>query len=1107
MGIQLPIVIDKYKGKATMAKIFLKLLVLFVLCLSVVGLSSLGTQDSSGSPSVQMPIQIEGTADTPKLAPDFGKIPLYFIPNRGQVDPEVFYYAKASGYTLWVAKEGFVFDGLKIDKKLPDQIIETDKTGKGEKTSSSADSNKYKRDVHRMIFQNSIDDLKISPLNPTQHHVNYFLGNNKDNWRTGIPTSHSVLYKNIYSDTDLKVYGVEQAIEYDWIVKPGGDPLQITYAFEGVRGTRIDADGNLIVRTESGELCHKKPVSYQIINGCKLEVNVSYSCHGDNTFGFWVGDYDQNHNLVIDPVVLTYSTFLGGTGYDHGRDIEVDGSGCAYVAGYTKSTDFPTANAFQGTHGGPTNQSDAFVTKFSKTGDSLLYSTYLGGSGEDYANGIAVDDGGYAYVIGYTKSINFPTQIPYMTDPGDGKLDVFVTKLSPNGNALSYSTYLGGSLDEYGWGITLDSLTNAYVTGYTYSADFPTENPYQEEIHDAIYYDAFVTKINSAGTGLVYSTYLGGDESDYGFDIKVDTSGYAYVAGSTGSTNFPASSAYQGTFGGGLRDAFVTKLSPGGNTLTYSTYIGGGDWDVAHALALNSEGNAYITGYTSGSFFPIKNAYQGTYSGGFRDAFVTKLASGGGSLSFSTFLGGSDRDWGNDILLDGAGNVYVTGATESTNFPTLNPYMTDPGDSDADVFLARLAPTGSSLHFSTYLGGTGTFSADEGHGIALDKKGAVYIAGETQSDDFPTKNPYQEDFSGDMYDVFVSKLLYPQKKDLLGTWAGQGIYYRNSDTGAWTRLGSSADKITAGDLDDDGTDDLIGIWPSQGGVWVKYSDSGSWAKLSTTADWIGAGDMNGDGRDDLLGTWTGQGVYFRDSVSTNWIKMASAADKTTCGELDGDGTDDLIGIWPSQGGVWVKYSDTATWEQLSSTADWIAAGDMNGDGKDDLLGTWAGQGVYFRDTATGTWHQMSSSASQITCGDLDGDGTDDLVGIWAGQGGVWVKYSSDSSWEQLSSTADWIACGKMRANGTASLAGRPIAFGESEENIIENPFLPGNYLDCSDNGPGGRYFTCTKMPNLFPSVPRTGRFVPGPGEPDFTYEKQRNLIPGKNLRSEIRTIK
>jgi hypothetical protein len=285
---------------------------------------------------------------------------------------------------------------------------------------------------------------------------------------------------------------------------------------------------------------------------------------------------------------------------------------------------------------------------------------------------------------------------------------------------------------------------------------------------------------------------------------------------------------------------------------------------------------------------------------------------------------------------------------------------------------------------------------------------------------------------------------YPQRQDLVGSWTGQGVYSRNSNNGAWLKLGSPADLVAAGDLDGDGTDDLIGIWPSQGGVWVKYSQTGSWAKLSSTARHIAAGDMNGDGRVDLVGTWDGQGAYYRNSATDAWVKLGSPATLVTAGDLDGDGTDDLIGIWPSQGGVWVKYSKTGAWAKLSSTAFDIATGDMNGDGRVDFVGTWSGQGTYYLNSVTGAWVKLGSEATQVTSGDLDGDGTDDLIGIWPSQGGVWAKYSKTGAWEKLSSTAIDIATGKLRGGATPDIGSGPV--------------LTNGSTDESAKGPGGARF-------------------------------------------------
>ena len=349
-----------------------------------------------------------------------------------------------------------------------------------------------------------------------------------------------------------------------------------------------------------------------------------------------------------------------------------------------------------------------------------------------------------------------------------------------------------------------------------------------------------------------------------------------------------------------------------------------------------------------------------------------------------------------------------------------------------------------------------------------------------------------------------------RKDDLLGDLGGAGGLFPELGHGRVGPLATPASKITAGDLDGDGIDDLIGIWPSQGGVWVKYSQGGTWANLSSTADWIAAADMNRDGRAELLGTWTGQGVFWRSNSTGIWTQLATPATKITAGDLDGDGIADLIGIWPSQGGVWVKYSQSGSWALLSSTADWIAAGDMNGDDREDLLGAWTGQGVYYRDSKTGQWTMMATPATMIAVGDLDADRTDDLIGIWPSQGGVWVKYSQSGTWANLSSSADWIAAAKMRsATGSGGRRCRSPARGLIADRELESPmggpaigpFRTAGFMNLAANSPGRDGFTPIIEKNLRPEEKKTTtRFkarIPGPGEPGFRCVQQNNLFPGK----------
>jgi Bacterial Ig-like domain (group 3)/Beta-propeller repeat len=386
--------------------------------------------------------------------------------------------------------------------------------------------------------------------------------------------------------------------------------------------------------------------------------------------------------------------------------------------------------------------------------DPLIYSTYLGGSSADYGYGIAVDSAGDAYVTGYTASSDFPTMNPFQPAKG-GEVAVFVSKLNPTGSALVYSTYLGGSLGDQGSGIAVDSAGNAYVTGVTYSTDFPvTPGAFQAVCNGgsncATYGDAFVAKINPEGSALAYSTYLGGSNYDRGNGIAVDSAGDAYVTGYTGSTDFPTMNPLQAY--GGDYDAFVAKLNPSGSALVYSTYLGGSLEDVGYGVGVDSVGNAYVVGFTESTNFPTMNPLQPANGGGF-DAFVAKLNSAGSALVYCTYLGGSGAEFGNGVAVDSTGNAYVTGQTNSLDFPTENPLQPANGGG-LDAFVAKLNPSGSALVYSTYLGGSGD---DLGLGIAVDSTRNAYVTGQTTSLNFPTENPLQKKYAGHG-DAFVSKI-------------------------------------------------------------------------------------------------------------------------------------------------------------------------------------------------------------------------------------------------------------------------------------------------------------------------------------------------------------
>jgi Beta-propeller repeat len=437
----------------------------------------------------------------------------------------------------------------------------------------------------------------------------------------------------------------------------------------------------------------------------------------------------------------------------------------------------------------------------------LVYSTYLGGSGSDEGKGIAVDASGNAYVTGSTQSTDFPTTSPLQAGKGGVPRfitsNAFVTKINAAGSAKLYSTYLGGSRSDQGNGIAVDGSGNAYVTGSSLG-NFPTTSPLQASFGGG--YDAFVTKINAAGSALVYSTYLGGSGIDIGYGIAVDGVGNVYVTGHTTSTNFPTTNPLQGSFGGGSsfgQDAFVTKINAAGSAYAYSTYLGGSGDDIGRGIAVDGSGNAYVTGQTNSTNFPTTNPLQASHGGSFGDAFVTKINAAGSAYVYSTYLGGNGNDVGTGIAVDGSANAYVTGFTQSTNFPTANPLQASNGGG-IDAFVTKINAAGSAYVYSTYLGGSGS---DQGQGFAVDGAGNAYVTGNTSSTNFPTANPLQASNGGRRQDVFVTKinaagsaLVYSSYLGGSGDDYGQGIAVDGSGNAYVTGYTYSTDFPTTSPL-------------------------------------------------------------------------------------------------------------------------------------------------------------------------------------------------------------------------------------------------------------------------------------------------------------------
>jgi len=760
-------------------------------------------------------------ASTAWVQDTYAKLPLSFEVNVGQTDSQVDYLARGSGYTLFITHADAVLALRGVGRspaRTSESLADAQATGVRAATVS----------VMRMRVVGGTAP-RAAPQQQLPGAVNYFIGNDPTKWRVGVPTFARIIYPDVYPGIDLAYYGNQGSLEYDFVVRPGADASAIALRYEGALDVELDPQGNLVLRLGGEEVRQPRPFVYQVVGDERREVQGSYVRQEAGTIGFSVAVYDRTRPLVIDPT-LVYSTYLGGSGGDAGVGVAVDSAGNAYVTGVTGSADFPTtAGDFDTTLGG---NGDAFVTKLNAAGSALLYSTYLGGSGDDVGLGMAVDSAGNAYVTGATVLGNFSTTAGAFDTTSNGGTDAFVTKLNPAGSALLYSTYLGGSLTDQGFGIAVDSAGNAYVTGFLDSANFPTTaGAFDTTINSGDAEDAFVTKLNPAGSALLYSTYLGGSGSDGGLGMAVDSAGNAYVTGFTGSANFPTTAgAFDTTSNGGFDDAFVTKLNPAGSApLVYSSYLGGSGDDQGRGIVVDSGLNAYVTGSTTSADFPTTaGAFDTTSNGGF-DAFVTKLnAAGSAPLAYSTYLGGSVTDVGNGIAVDSAGNAYVTGASVSTNFPTTAGAFDTTSNGGFDAFVTKLNSAGSApLVYSTYLGGSVT---DQGSGIAVDSAGNAYVTGFTESTNFPTTAGAFDTTSNGGPDAFVTKITPPIGPPPPATLTLE-------PTAAINAVGEQH-CVTATVEDASGN-------PTPG-ITVRFAVDGAQATFSTPANGSGTTDANGE---------------------------------------------------------------------------------------------------------------------------------------------------------------------------------------------------------------------------------------------------------------------
>jgi hypothetical protein len=772
-----------------------------VVLLSFLYLTAIRKNTSSSHKNTTTPPR-GSNGDTPRWEKAYAQLPMGFEENRGQAARDVKFVSHGSGYALSLAPQ-------EIDiALLSHRAMTASPLHRAAALRALREARKaMKTTVIRMQLEGANPSPGIAAEEPLPGKSNYFVGNNREKWVTDVPSYGRVKYSGIYSGVDVEFYGNQRHLEYDFTVAPGADPKSIALKIEGAQKLGIDSHGDLILHTTDGDAKFQKPVVYQMLGAERREVAANYALASHNRVTFAVAEYDRSLPLVIDPL-LTYSTFLGGTGEETGFGIAVDASGDAFIGGFTSSTDFPTTStAFQSitTLAGGCG----FVTEIDPTGAHQLYSTYLcgataGGSGNfDEVFGIAVDNAGKVYVTGNAFSTNFPAVNGLTTPTNNVAGSVFISKLDPSASgtaSLLYSTFFGGLSGSFGTAIAVDNSGNAYVGGQTFSdpgttasGSFPiTSGAFQPTLSSAAG-NAFLTRIDttkSGDAGLIYSTYLGGNgansnvnpPNNLGFGetitgVAVDTSNNVYVTGETSSTgtSFPTSAnAFQGSANPSNLEggAFVTRIDTtkaNAASLVYSTYLEGSTFDAALGIALGPNNVAYVTGSTNSLDFPTTTGAFQTTGATSGVAFVTLVdttMTGNSSVTYSTFFGGTGSDTGFGIQADGNGNAYIVGSTASPDFP-ITPFVLPASlpNPFGSPFVVKLSPKGNGMAdriYASYFGGSGDGDPnhpDQGNAIAIDSHGNAYITGTSfSSTQWPiTPGAFQTGLKGPS-DAFVAKL-------------------------------------------------------------------------------------------------------------------------------------------------------------------------------------------------------------------------------------------------------------------------------------------------------------------------------------------------------------
>ena len=953
------------------------------------------------TPNNQTPPQLEAQTVSAPLNKDLiikqiGQVPLAFEANQGQAAAATKFVSRNAQHSLLINQ------------------TETVLTLGSPKTDESAAPT-----VLRMHLENSDPTAAIEGVDARQTKNNYYLGANSKKWSQDVATFSKVRRKAVYTGIDAVYYGTQQQLEYDFVVAPQADPNQIKIRFDNADKTEIDDTGNLLISAAGQTIRQHAPVLYQETAGVRRSINGRYVQNDDQTIGFEISDYDKQQELVIDPVIV-FSTLLGGTSQESPFGpqteaiwgVDTDSAGNVYVVGMTIAFDFPTRDPKYAKNG----VFDGFISKFNPTGTELLYSTYFGGSDDDRIFQAKVDSAGQVYVAGITTSTDLPLVTP-LQQSNKGLIDGFVARFDQTGK-LNYSTYFGGTNQEIVTFLQVDNAGMVYFGGNTFSNDLPTANAVQPQFGGSI--DLFAVKLDPVQNKLIYSTYFGGpfDETTSSFQSGViGRDGSLYLSG-TGNRGTPTTKNAFQPKGAGSADAVVVKLSPTGS-LVYSTLLGGAGSDGAYSIAVDNDGNAVVTGISNSNDFPTRNAAQATLHGQI-DTFVAKLNADGSDLIFSTYWGGSvprqyELDIGAAIAVDSTGNIYVTGSTQTSDFPLINPVGDRPNPNSEDAILVKFNPAGKVL-LSTAFGGD---AGDEGTAIKVDNNENVIIVGYARRGFPTTKLAFQRELRGDL-DGFVTKINTQTNPTTTPTRAkpfdfdGDGRtdfavfrptnavwYLLNSRDGfAAAQFGLQQDVIVPADYDGDGKTDVATWRPSEGNWYVQQSRAGfAAAKWGQAGDIPVPADYDNDGRSDFAIWRPADGVWYvsRSTGGQTYFQFGQSGDKPVPADYDGDGRADFAVY---RNGTWYVQQSTNgfTALQFGLPTDIPVVADYDGDGKADFAVFRPSNGVWYRLNSAS---DNSFSAAQFglptdlpLIGDYDGDGKADLAVFRPETGTTFVQGST-----------------------------------------------------------------------------------------------------------------